>query len=86
MAEYNDVYSSSPVRTPKLQFIAEHPSIEECWIPPKKDTEHPRAKEKPQKDGRRGEIIFRIKPHTHQRCSEGFNKPVYIRTQRPLRD
>ena len=29
---------------------------------------HPRAKEKPQQDGRRGEIAFRIKPHTHQRC------------------
>ena len=36
----------------------------------KKDTPHPRAKEKPQKDGRRGEITFRIKPHTRQRCSE----------------
>ena len=34
-----------------------------------------RAKEKPQKDGRRGKIMFRIKPHTHQRCSEGSNKP-----------
>ena len=33
----------------------------------------PRAKEKPQKDGRRGEIAFRIKPHTCQRLSEGSN-------------
>ena len=31
-------------------------------------------KEKPQKDDRRSEITFRIKPHTHQRCSEGSNK------------
>ena len=76
MAEYNDVYSSSPVRTPKLQFIAEHPSIEECWIPPKKDTEHPRAKEKPQKDGRRGETVLRNKPYIHQRHLEGSNKTL----------
>ena len=26
-------------------------------------------------DGRRGEFTFRIKPHSHQRCSEGSNKP-----------
>ena len=47
----------------------------ECWMPPKKDTPHPRAKENPQQDYRRGEIIFRIKPHTPQRHSEGSNKP-----------
>ena len=41
----------------------------------KKDTPHPRAKEKPQKDGRRGEITFRIKPHTRQRCSKDSDKP-----------
>ena len=35
----------------------------------------PRAKEKPQQDSRRGKIAFRIKPLTHQRCSEGSNKP-----------
>ena len=45
-------------------------------MPPKKDTPHPRAKEKPQKDGRRGKIIFRIKLHTCQRCSEGSNKTL----------
>ena len=45
-------------------------------IPPKKDTPHPRAKEKPQQDGRRGEIAFRIKLHTYQRCSEGSNKTL----------
>ena len=27
-----------------------------------------------QQDGRRGEFTFRIKPHSHQRCSEGSNK------------
>ena len=41
----------------------------------KKDTLHPRAKEKALQGGRRGEIMFRIKPHTLQRCSEGSNKP-----------
>ena len=86
MAEWKDMCSSSPVRTPKLQLTAEQPLTRECWIPPKKDNPCPREKEKPQKDGRRGEIMFRIKPHTHQRCSEGFNKLVHTRTQRPLRD
>ena len=38
--------------------------------PTKKDTSCPGAK-KPQKNGRRGEITFRIKPHACQRCLEG---------------
>ena len=74
MAEQKDVNSSSPVRTPELQLTAKQPSTGECWIPPKKDTPHPRAKERLQQDGRRGEIMFRIKPLTHQRHSEGSNK------------
>ena len=44
--------------------------------PTKKYTLHPRAKEKPQQDGRRDEITFRIKPNTHQRCLEGSNKTL----------
>ena len=48
----------------------------ECWIPPKKDTPNPRAKENPQKDDRRGKITFRIKFHTHQRYLEGSNKTL----------
>ena len=67
---------TSPVRTPKLQLTAEQPLTEECWIPPKEDTPSPRAKEKPQKDDRRGEITFRIKPHTCPRCLEGSNKTL----------
>lgn len=55
----------------KIKLTAEQLSTGECWIPPKKkkkkDTPRPRAKEKLQKDGRRGEIVFRSKPHTHQR-------------------
>ena len=69
--------SSSPVRTPKLKPIAEQASKGECWIPPKKDTSHPRAKEKPHQDGRRSKITFRIKPQTSQRCLKGSNKPSY---------
>ena len=64
----------SPARTPKLQLSAEQPLTGECWITPKKDTPHPKEKEKSQQDVRRGEIEFRIKPHTCQRCSEGSNK------------
>ena len=54
-------------------------SIGECWIPPKKDTPHPRAKEKPQQDGRRGKMSFRIKRHTLQRSLEGSNKTLCAR-------
>ena len=75
MVEEKDVSSSSPVRTPKLQLTAEQPSKGECWVPPKKDTLHSRAKEKPQQDGWKDKITFRIKLHTLQRCLEGSNKP-----------
>ena len=44
--------------------------IEHLWG----DIPCPRA-EKPQKGGRRGETTFSIKPHTFQRCLEGWNKP-----------
>ena len=45
-------------------------------ILPKKDTPCLRANEKPQKDGRRGEITFRIKTHILQRHSEDSNKTL----------
>ena len=48
----------------------------DCWIPPKKDIPQSSAKEKPQQDGRRGEILFRIKPHPYQRCLEVSNKTL----------
>ena len=70
--------------TPNLQHAAEQSSKGECWIPPKKDTPHPRAKEKPQQDGRRGEIAFRIKPHACQRCSEGSNPTLCAPEPRDL--
>ena len=73
MAEQTDMSSSSPTRTPKLQLTGEQSSVGECSIPPKKYTLHPRAKEKPKQNGRRGETAFRIKPHTRQKCSENLN-------------
>ena len=44
--------------------------------PSKKDAPCPRAKEKPQQESRRGDIAFRIKPHTRLRCLEGSNKTL----------
>ena len=75
--------SSSPVRTPKLQLATEQSSTGECWIPPKKDTPCPRAKEKPQQDSRRGEITFRIKFHTLQRYSESESCSVVSDSLQP---
>ena len=46
-------------------------TLERLWG----DTLCPRAKEKPQEDGRRGGIAFRVKPHSCQRCSDGSNIP-----------
>ena len=66
------------MRTPKLQLTAEQPSTEERWIPPKKYTPCPRAKEKSQQDSRRGEITFRIKSHTFQRYSEGSDQILWV--------
>ena len=42
--------------------------------PTKKDTSCPRSKQKPQQDGRRGKIVFRIITPTCQRPSEGSKK------------
>ena len=53
MVEKKDVHSSSLVRATKLKLTAEQPSTGKCWIPPKKDTPRPSAKEKPQQDDRR---------------------------------
>ena len=58
--------SSSPVRTPKLQLAPEQPSTGECWILPQKDISCPVEKEKPQQDGRKGKIRFKVKSHMHQ--------------------
>ena len=70
------MHSSSPVRTPKLQPIAEQPSQENVGYHQKKDTPHPKTKKKPQEDCRRDKIVFRINPHTCQRHWEGSNKTL----------
>ena len=76
--------SSSPVRTPKLQLTAEQPLTGECWIPSKRDTPGLRAKEKPQQDGWRGNIEFRIKQHTPTRdARRAQTKPCVHRPQGP---
>ena len=66
--------SSLPERTPKSQLTAEQPSTGSCWNPPKKDTPHPRTKEKQPQHAGRGTIMFKIKLHTCQRLLEGINK------------
>ena len=68
--------SSSLAGTPELQLTAELPWTGECWIPPKKDIPRPRAKEKPQQEGTRVKITFRIKPHTYQRHLEDSDKTL----------
>ena len=70
---------SSTVSMPKLHLSAEQPSTGECWIPPKKYTLCPRAKEKSKQDGGGYKITFKsntmptrdarraqIKPCVHQ--------------------
>ena len=71
----------------KLQLADEQPLTGKCWIPPEKDTSHPKAKEKPQQDSRKGKIVFRIRLHTHQRHLEGSNKTLCASGPRdPTRD
>ena len=49
--------SFPPVRTPKLQLTAEQPLTGECWIPPKKDTPHPKQRRSPNKTIGGGELF-----------------------------
>ena len=62
-------YQGSPYDT--VEVIIQHNAGDAA----EKDTPHPKAKEKPQHDGKRGKNTFRIKPHTCQRPSEGSNIP-----------
>ena len=71
------VFSSS-TRTLKLQLTAEQPLTGECWIPPKKkkkNTQCPRAKEKPQEDGRRGKIMLESNPIPTRDARRAQTKP-----------
>ena len=77
MAEQKDVGSSSPMRTPSLKLTAEQPLTGEYWIPPKKKILQVQGqRQSPSKMVGGAKIAFRIKPHTHQRCSEGSNKTL----------
>ena len=49
------------------------PLTGECWIPPKKDPPHLRAKEKAPQDDRKGTVTLKIKFHTCQRFLEDAN-------------
>ena len=53
------------------KYTSDCTALEQPWG----DTPLPRAKRKPQQDGRRIKFTFRIKPHFCKRCSEGSNKP-----------
>ena len=81
--------SSSPVRTPKLQLADEQPSTGKCQIPPKKkkNTPHPRAKDKHQQDGQEGAKSHlesnSLPSRDTQRAQTNL---VCSRTQRPHRD
>ena len=64
-----------------LIFCENTKIVTSCWQDnvvshQKKDILCPRSKHKPQQDGRRGSIAFKIKCHTHQICSEGTNKTL----------
>ena len=74
----------SSARTPKLQLVAEQPLAGECRIPSKKDTPHPRAKEK--QDGRRGELRLESNPIPASHTWRAQTNLVCTRTWRPHRD
>ena len=58
MPEQQDVQLSHPARAPKLDPPLKLPSVER-WNQPEKDTPHPKTKEKPQQDGRRGAVMIK---------------------------
>ena len=60
-------YTMSKVRETPVRRMA----LGKLWG----DTPVPRAKEKSQREGRRGEFMLRIEPHYHQRHWESSNKP-----------
>ena len=68
-------FSSEPMAD-KLRLIskAQRKEGSRAAVSKKTYTPHPRAKEKPEQDGRRSKITFRTKPIIHQRYSGGSNK------------
>ena len=73
------MHSSFPAETPKLQLAAEQPFDRRMLEPnptqSKKDTPQPRAKEKYQKDGWRGEIKYTIKLQPTTDARKAQTKP-----------
>ena len=67
--------STSPVETPKYNSLLYNQQQENIGSHQKRYP-HPSAREKPQQDSRKGEIVFRIKPYTYQRNSECSNKTL----------
>ena len=55
--------SSLPARASKLQLAIEQPSTGRFWNTPIKDTACPKAKKKPQWDGRRGTVMIKSEPY-----------------------
>ena len=66
--------SSSPGRTPKLQLTAEQPS-RRMLDPTRKRYPTSKAKEKPQQDGRRGEIALESNPIPSRNTGRAQTKP-----------
>ena len=66
---------SSSSKTPKLQLAAEQLLTGESWIPPKKDTPHPRAKEKYHQYGWRDEIKYTVKLQPTTDARKAQTKP-----------
>ena len=86
MVAWKDICSSSSGRTPKSQLTAEQPLTEECWIAPKKDTPHPRAKEKPQQDSRGAKPQLESNPIPARDAQRAQTNLVCTTTQTPRRD
>ena len=84
-------WQSRRTYTHLLQELQNYNSLlNNCWQENagshQKDTPCPRAKEKPQQDGRKGKIAFKIKSHTTRDTWRAQTYLVCTRTQRPHRD
>ena len=86
MAEYKDLHSSSPEKTPKSQLSAELLLTGECWIPPKKDIPHPRQRRSLSKMVERAKLNLESDPILTRVAQRAQTSLVCTRTQRPHRD
>ena len=75
--EQKEVRSSIPVRTPKLHLTVEQSLTGENVGSHQKKKPHVQGQRRsPSKTIGGAKIAFRIKPHTHQRHSEGLDKTL----------